>query len=144
MSATLIRKFQIAISLVLVLALPGGAVAGDEDRTETEIQYLLDFVAGSQCTFIRNGSAHDPVDAADHLRLKYKRGKKYVNNAGQFIDRLASESSWSGKPYTVDCDGKTEPTRDWLGRALADYRKSGEVIAGQPADPATATPAAPG
>jgi len=114
---------RLVAALVLTLALPVGALAQDEGETAAEIQYLLDFVAASNCTFIRNGTAHDPVDAAAHLRLKYSRGKKYVNSAEQFIDRLASESSWTGQPYTVDCDGKTQPSRDWFYRALDEYRQ---------------------
>ena len=32
-------------------------------------------------------------DAADHLRLKHRRGKRYATSAETFIDRLASKSS---------------------------------------------------
>ena len=101
-----------------LLLLSRGAAAD----TEAEIQHLLEFVAASQCTFVRNGTEHDSEDAADHLRLKYRRGARYVNSAEQFIDRLASESSWTGRDYTVTCDGVTEPSAEWLHRALADYR----------------------
>ncbi len=107
-------------ALVLLLALvTNPATAGD---TDTEIQYLLQFVSSSGCTFTRNGSDHDPTDAADHLRLKYSRGKRYVNSAEQFIDRLATESSWTGKAYTVTCDGHTQPSGAWLHQALDAYR----------------------
>ena len=113
--------------LLLVLLLPSLLAAptraADDATTAAEIGYLLDFVATSGCTFIRNGSRNDPEAAADHLRLKYSNGKRYVNSAEQFIDRLASESSWSGKPYTVECQGTTEPSQTWLNRALADYRQ---------------------
>ncbi len=108
---------------VLALSLLAATALGDE-QTDKEIEYLLDFVAKSGCTFVRNGSAHDPADAADHLRLKYSRGSRYVNSAEQFIDRLATASSWSGKPYTVTCAGKTEPSGEWLHRALDDYRQN--------------------
>ena len=92
------------------------------DQTDTEVQYLLGFVENSGCTFHRNGSDHDAAGAADHLRLKYRRGGKYVNNADQFIDRLATESSWTGNKYTVTCEGETQPSGEWLHRALDDYR----------------------
>ena len=115
-------KLRLALLLALVLTLP--TQAAPESTSEAEIQYLLEFVANSNCDFIRNGSSHDPAEAADHLRLKYNRGRKYAGSAEQFIDRLASESSWTGKPYTVNCGGHTEPTRDWLHSALADYRSS--------------------
>lgn len=107
---------------LLALLLAGAGNVRSDDNTAREIDYLLEFVAGSGCTFIRNGSDHDPVEAADHLRLKYQRGARYVNSAEQFIDRLASESSWSGKPYSVNCNGQTEPSGQWLHRALAEYR----------------------
>jgi len=109
--------------LLLVLALAWPALGAPESTAEAEIQYLLEFVADSNCDFIRNGTSHDSAEAADHLRLKYDRGTKYAGSAEQFIDRLASESSWTGKPYTVNCGGRTEPARDWLRRALADYRR---------------------
>ena len=108
---------------VLALCLLAGTALGNE-QADKEVQYLLEFVANSGCTFVRNGSDHDPADAADHLRLKYSRGSKYVNSAEQFIDRLATASSWTGKPYTVTCDGKTEPSGEWLHRALDDYRNN--------------------
>lgn len=105
--------------LLLALCLAAGSALADAER---EIAYLLDYVASSGCEFQRNGSAHDPADAADHLRLKYSRGKRYATTAEQFIDRLASESSWTGEPYTVHCAGQEEATSAWLHRALQDYR----------------------
>ncbi|HDY83200.1 MAG: hypothetical protein DRQ65_00945 [Gammaproteobacteria bacterium] len=96
-------------------------MAGTE--TDQEVAYLLEFVSGSGCTFVRNGDDHDSANAADHLRLKYSRGKRYVGSAEQFIDRLATESSWSGDPYTVTCEGKTQTSAQWLHRALAGYRR---------------------
>ncbi len=117
---------QALLCIALLLALASGGTALADDTAAREIDYLLTFVAESGCIFVRNDKEHDSADAADHLRLKYSRGSRYVNSAEQFIDRLASESSWSGKPYTVTCDGRTEPAGAWLHRALADYRKAGD------------------
>ncbi|MEP1469617.1 MAG: DUF5329 domain-containing protein [Halieaceae bacterium] len=111
----------LSVMLVLTACLLSPLLAADE-QLESEVNYLLEFVAGSGCDFVRNGSSHDPESAADHLRLKYSRGKRYVNNAEQFIDRLASESSWTGKPYSVTCEGQSEPAGPWLHRALDSYR----------------------
>lgn len=115
--------------LAAVLAWPAAVLAAADPTpvADQEIQYLLEFVASSDCAFVRNGSEHDPADAADHLRLKYKRGKRYADSADNFIDRLASESSWTGKDYTVNCNGTVEPTGAWLHRALDDYRYSATV-----------------
>lgn len=103
--------------MLLLLGLPVGAAP-----PEQEINYLLDFVSASGCTFIRNGTEHSSVDAADHLRMKYERGRRYADTAEEFIENLASQSSWSGRPYEVVCDGEAQASGHWLQRALADYR----------------------
>lgn len=107
--------------LICILALPRLALA-EQDQAEREIQYLLQYVQQSGCDFNRNGSAHESADAADHLRLKYKRGNRYADSAENFIDRLASESSWTGETYTVTCAGITQPSGAWLHQALDNYR----------------------
>ena len=127
------RSALCCLLLAFALALPGTATAETETETEREVAYLLEFVAGSGCTFIRNGGDHDAVDAADHLRLKYRRGKRYVGSAEQFIDRLATESSWSGDPYTVNCEGKTQTSAQWLHGALTEYRQ--RIVIAAPNDP---------
>ena len=104
-----------------MLLLPLAATSGE--TADTEINYLLTFISTSGCTFTRNDNDHPSADAADHLRLKYSRGKRWVNSAEDFIDRLASESSFSGKPYTVTCEGKTESSHDWLYNALNKHRQ---------------------
>jgi hypothetical protein len=91
---------------------------------DREIQQLLEFVQRSGCDFERNGTVHDSANAADHLRLKYSRGSRYVSTAEQFIDRLASKSSWSGKAYTVTCEGQVKPAGPWLHGALDNIRDS--------------------
>ncbi len=111
----------VALSLLLALQFSPHAYA-KADVMQEEVEHLLEFVAGSGCTFIRNGTEHDSADAADHLRLKFKRGAKYVKTADHFIDRLASESSWTGRDYTVSCDGVTQTAKQWLHQALQDYR----------------------
>ena len=57
---------------------------------------------------------------AEHLELKYSRGKRYADSAEAFIDRLARErkSSWSGEPYQLICDGEKQPAGDWLTMRL--------------------------
>jgi len=104
------------------MILPAGIAQAEPSQASIEIEHLLQFVASSGCTFHRNGSDHDSVDAADHMRLKYGRGKRYADTAEHFIDRLASKSSWTGKTYTVTCADQTEPSGEWLSRELGRYR----------------------
>jgi hypothetical protein len=119
----MIRNSLCSLALACTVALAGSALA--ETAPDQEIQYLLQFVSDSGCTFVRNGDQHDAAGAADHLRLKYDRGRRHVDSAEQFIDRLATKSSWSGDAYTVTCAGKTQTSAQWLHRALAEYRQPG-------------------
>ena len=110
--------------LMLSLALVAGFIttAHADADADTEIRALIQAVAESDCEFSRNGSLHSAEAAAEHLQLKYSRGKRYANSAEAFIDRLASKSSWSGKPYQMTCDGETQPAGDWLTATLIALR----------------------
>ena len=37
--------------------------------------------------------------------MKYRRGKRYASTTEKFIERLASKSSMSRKPYYIECPG---------------------------------------
>ena len=116
------KPYRRMLAIILSSMMSAMAMAELPPEQEADIHYLLNFVAGSGCTFIRNGSENDPEAAADHLRLKYRRGKRYFNTAEQFIDRLASESSWSGKKYTINCNGEISESGVWLHKALDEHR----------------------
>ena len=98
------------------------SVFGVEPGVNREIELLLEKVAESGCDFERNGSLFSSTDAASHLALKYERGERYVDTTEDFIDRLATKSSWSGKPYWVICAGERAPSGDWLRVLLAEVR----------------------
>ena len=110
--------------LMLSLALVAGFIttAHADADADTEIRTLIQAVAESDCEFSRNGSLHSAEAAAEHLQLKYSRGKRYADSAEAFIERLASKSSWSGKPYQMICDGETQPAGDWLTATLIALR----------------------
>ncbi len=126
------KQFRNIIAATLACVMSAVASAELPADQEADIQYLLEYVAGSGCTFIRNGSENDPEAAADHLRLKYKRGKRYFNTAEQFIDRLASESSWTGKKYKINCDGEVSESGVWLHKALNKRRSQEPELSKQP------------
>jgi len=110
------------VSIVLGLLFPTVASA---DSAEAEIEFLVSAIGASDCTFIRNGKRHDAMDAEAHLRMKYRRGKRYAPTAEKFIERLASASSMSKKPYFIECTGSEPvPSGEWLMSHLIDYRKN--------------------
>lgn len=99
------------------------ALSAHADTANDEIVYLLDAIGTSGCTFVRNGKSHSAEEARSHLSMKYRRGSKYAGSAEKFIERLASKSSFSGKPYYMECEG--EPRQEagvWLSEQLAAYR----------------------
>ncbi len=113
---------------VLVLAIPAVFLASGvnaEEQVPTEIDYLLSAVGASDCAFIRNDKRHSAADAEDHLRMKYRRGKRYAPTTEAFIERLASKSSISKKLYLIDCPGEgLAPSGEWLTERLAEYREA--------------------
>jgi len=90
----------------------------------SEIGYLLSFISSSDCTFIRNGKEYTAVKASEHLEYKYNHVKSRIKTADQFIDKIASKSSISKKPYEVRCGDTQFKTEQWLVDALNTHRKS--------------------
>lgn len=104
--------------MLLALSMPMARA----DPLTDEITHLIDFVRHSSCTFIRNGSEYSGDAAADHIQAKYEHFKDEIRTVEDFVDRAASKSLVSGKPYEVRCAGKTMPAADWIRAEDADYR----------------------
>lgn len=105
--------------LALALIAPGVALAAPSDTARREIAGLIGALDGSSCRFQRNGSWHDAAEARAHLQRKYDYllKKDKVDTAEQFIERAASQSSMSGKPYRIACPGQpSRPPRCGLAR----------------------------
>ncbi len=108
-----------AICAAAILACPAFA---DDTAMDAEIDFLLTSVAESDCIYIRNGKEHSGVAARDHLQMKRERGKKYYDTTEEFIERIASKSSWSGKPYRIRCGDTEEDASAWFTRTLESFR----------------------
>ena len=93
-----------------------------ETGAETEIRSLIQAVRESGCKFDRNGTLYTAERAAEHLELKYARGERYAGSAEEFIERLATGSSWTGEPYWMICDGDKIPSAEWLAEQLEGSR----------------------
>ena len=80
----------------------------------------------SGCRFERNDSEYSAADGAAHLRMKLDNAGDRVQTAAQFIERIATGSSQSGRPYHVLCAGQEAVTsREWLQRQLARPKAAG-------------------
>ena len=90
-----------------------------------EIDALLARLETSGCDFQRNGKWHKAPEARSHLlrKLDYLEDKSLVATTEQFIERGASTSSSSGKPYLVRCSGGTPvESGKWLSNMLKTIR----------------------
>jgi hypothetical protein len=114
------------IVLAATLLAAGWASAATPPATRAEIAHLLGAVEASQCKFNRNGSWHDAKAARAHLEKKfaYLDKKDLVPDTERFIERGATGSSTSGKPYLMQCAGARPVTSaEWLTAELARHRK---------------------
>ncbi|MGA7178492.1 MAG: DUF5329 domain-containing protein [Thiobacillaceae bacterium] len=112
---------------VLLLGLLVAPVARAEPpiQVQIEVNYLLGYIGGSGCEFYRNGTWHDSKEAQAHLRDKYKWlvARNLINTTEDFIERAATESSFSGLAYKVKCNGgATITSNQWLRTELARFR----------------------
>ncbi|MGH7798526.1 MAG: DUF5329 family protein [Candidatus Binatia bacterium] len=97
----------------------GCSIAQAQTAPEPEkkkIETLIGRVSDLQdATFIRNGTEYDVATAVRFLRGKWKANDSYVKTARDFIDKVASASGTSGKPYHIRFkDGQEIPSRDFL------------------------------
>jgi hypothetical protein len=109
-------------AFIFLLASP--AFATPEPAENAAIDHLITYVRDSNLAFIRNGQSYNAVQAADHIASKYAYVKDRIATADQFIDNIASKSSFSGRPYLVcDAEGTEKPVGPWLHAELDKYRK---------------------
>jgi hypothetical protein len=111
------------------------AKAQPPPNAQTEIEYLLQSIETSGCSFYRNGTWYDGAQARAHLRTKYDylAGRQLIGTAEDFIDKAATKSSLSGKPYKIRCgDGIEVESGPWLHQMLGQYRASLQLQLRQP------------
>jgi hypothetical protein len=94
------------------------APAAEKQKIEALIKSVAD---AKELQFVRNGKAYDATTAAKFLRGKLAATAAEVKTARGFIDKVASFSGTSGKPYLIRrSDGSEIKSKDYL---LATLRK---------------------
>jgi hypothetical protein len=132
MQAMRTLEAPLPLLLALALAAPLVARAAPPAAVQQEVTHLLEYIAQSGCSFYRNGSWNDAKAAQGHVRMKYDnlaaQGK--IVTAKDFIDKAASESSFTGSPYQIRC-GANPPvlSRAWLSEELARYQAAASSAA---------------
>ena len=119
------RSWLFTVLLLTSLAASGDGPGQPSENLESAIQFLLKHVADSGLVFIRNSERHASFDAAEHMNSKYEYFRDKIKTPEDFIQRCASKSLMSGKPYLVVLkNGEEVRTDDWLLRALTVYRSN--------------------
>ena len=110
-------EFLQLVAILVFLAAPSllpaqNLPAEEKQKIETLIKQVGDL---KDANFVRNGSAYEPSTAVRFLRGKWNANKAEVHSARDFIDKVASMSGTSGKPYLIRFkDGKEIPSREFL------------------------------
>jgi hypothetical protein len=113
----------ICILLTAFLIVPVHAAPPSD--AEKEINHLLEYVQASDCTFVRNGKAHNGMDAHDHLKRKYNYLKSRIASSESFIKNIVTGSSISGRAYSVRCGDQEVPSAEWFTSELKRFRDEG-------------------
>lgn len=116
------RKLLTAL-LATTILLPASFAMAAERTSETEILHLLDYIDQSNCNFVRNGNEYDAQEARQHIEKKYHYIKSRLSSTAGFIRYAATESSITGRPYEVICNGERQTSAGWLQAELARYRQ---------------------
>src|SRR5204862_4405897 len=85
------------------------------DSLDDTIKKLLKAVETSEAKFIRNGDEHTGKAAAEHMRKKWDHFKKKIKTPEDFIEKCATKSELSDKPYKIKtADEKIVESKDWM------------------------------
>ena len=125
-SKNLIRSRVLLVPILLCLsmlqALAASNIEGSKDLDST-VTYLIDYVSGSDVTFVRNTSHYSASDAADHIRKKYRHFRDEIDSPEKFIELCATRSLLTGRKYQViNAAGEELPAGRWMNTVLAEYR----------------------
>ena len=119
------RSFLVSVTTLMTWS---AAAAARSAQEQTRIEKLIRFVETQKdMKFVRNGTEYSCADAGKFLRGKLDSMGKDVTTAREFIERIATRSSMSGKPYQVKFgDGRTMLAAQFLSDEL-------KRLEGQPA-----------
>jgi hypothetical protein len=120
----LLFSLIVALTALASHAVLHGARAAGQPSSDVEptVRYLIDYVAGSDLTFVRNEKRYSGAEAAQHMQRKYEHFTDDIHSVDDFIELAASRSLLSGKAYQViSASGDTVPTGEWLRRVLRTH-----------------------
>lgn len=101
------------------------AVVSEDEKIVLLLTYLRNL---NDVVFVRNGSEFSSGKAADHLESKWKKHKKKVSTATDFIDKLATHSK-TNEPYMIRYkDGHSISCAELLHKELSRMESTGTAV----------------
>ncbi len=117
--------------MMALLLLPSTAMTKDSISQEelAKIEFLIASVEKQKdAQFIRNGKAYKADIAGRFLRGKWKAKSKEILTAEDFIGKVATMSSTTGKPYLIRfADGKEMGSGEYLRGLLGAIEGADEA-----------------
>jgi hypothetical protein len=113
----------LTVLLLLTLVTPSSRIAQAFDPAEKQkIETLIERVRTlKDARFVRNGSSYSADNAATFLSRKWQANDASVKTARDFVDKVASFSGTSGKPYLIRFkDGREIRSQEFF---LAELKK---------------------
>jgi hypothetical protein len=96
------RTAALALLLLCGSAHPSAGAEKIASAESAKIEALISHVEKlPDATFIRNDSNYDAKSAAKFLRGKWRANEKEIKTATDFIAKVATGSSTTGKPYRI-------------------------------------------
>lgn len=121
------RSLLIAVAVVVALVQAASAAPTKAHLSEAErqkIEALIVSVAElNGAVFVRNGKEYAPSAAAKFLRAKWQKQAPDIASAEEFVVKVATASSTTGRVYMVRfADGREMETSTFLRTHLAAMR----------------------
>jgi len=122
MNSSLTRCLGVLVFLTMVASLQAGELpAAEKDKIEKLIKHVGELKGA---VFVRNGSEYETSSAVRFLRGKWDTHKAEVKSAKDFIDKVATSSGTSGKPYLIRFkDGGEKKSGEYLHSVLKKLKK---------------------
>jgi hypothetical protein len=90
---------HLGLTLTLAALFAAGELPADE---KAKIEKLIEHVRGlKDAKFVRNDVEYDAATAAKFLQGKWDANASEIASAREFIEKAATQSSTSGKPYLI-------------------------------------------
>jgi hypothetical protein len=97
------------IACLCFALVPSLNAAGAPPEERAKIEALISHIGSlKKAVFIRNGKEYDAASAAKFLRGKWEAKDKDIKTATEFIEKVATKSSTTGKAYRIRLEDGTE------------------------------------